>query len=109
MADAAVPTKPPPFERQGVTEAFRPTDFTPKFLRKEALNICGSVRDWPVVDPLLSIEGPGTEQTRRGRFRIRDQVGGPDWTGSAFDPDTQTLDVHSMTNPFVANLVPGDS
>ncbi len=35
-------------------------------------------------------------------------VGGADWTGAAFDPETGTLYVPSMTNPFVANLVPGD-
>ena len=34
-------------------------------------------------------------------------VGGADWTGAAFDPDTGLLYVPSMTNPFVANLVPG--
>ena len=35
-------------------------------------------------------------------------VGGADWTGAAFDPETGMLYVPSMTNPFVANLIPGD-
>src|SRR6185369_12117790 len=29
------------------------------------------------------------------------------WTGAAFDPETGMLYVPSMTNPFVANLLPG--
>lgn len=35
-------------------------------------------------------------------------MGGADWTGAAFDPDMKILYVPSMTNPFIANLVPGN-
>ena len=34
-------------------------------------------------------------------------MGGADWTGAAFDPETGMLYVPSMTNPFVANLLAG--
>src|SRR6185503_5439726 len=35
-------------------------------------------------------------------------VGGADWQGAAFDPETATLYVPSITTPFVADIVPGD-
>ena len=35
-------------------------------------------------------------------------VGGADWQGGAFDPETGMLYVQSITGPFVADLVKGD-
>jgi quinoprotein glucose dehydrogenase len=98
------PTKPPAVEWQGVTEDLL-IDFTPE-LRREALEIVKRYRIGPLFTP-PSIEGPGAND-RKGTIQNPGSVGGPDWTGSAYDPDTQTLYVHTMTNPFVANLVPGD-
>jgi len=98
------PTKPPAFDRQGVTIDDL-IDFTPQ-LRAEAIEILKNYVTGPVFTP-PSIAGtaPGEKQ---GTIELPGSVGGADWTGAAFDPDTGMLFVPSMTNPFVANLLPGD-
>lgn len=95
------PTRPPAFDRQGITENDL-LDFTPE-LRAEALAIFKQYVTGPVFTP-PSVAG---EQTK-GTIELPGSVGGADWTGAAFDPDTGMLYVPSMTNPFVANLLPGD-
>jgi quinoprotein glucose dehydrogenase len=98
------PTKPPPFDRQGITTDDL-IDFTPE-LRAEALEIVKQYVIGPVFTPpsVVSVEPGGT----KGTIQVPGSVGGADWTGAAFDPETSTLYVPSMTNPFVANLLPGD-
>jgi glucose dehydrogenase len=98
------PTRPPPFDRQGVTVDDL-IDFTPE-LRAEALGIVKEHVTGPVFMPpsIASTEAGGT----KGTIQVPGSVGGADWTGAAFDPETGILYVPSMTNPFVANLVPGD-
>jgi glucose dehydrogenase len=98
------PTKPPAFDRQGITEDDL-IDFTPE-LRVEALAIFKRYRTGPLFTP-PSIEGPGPDDLK-GTIELPGSVGGANWTGAAFDPDTGMLYVPSMTNPFVANLIPGD-
>ncbi|MGQ0735886.1 MAG: pyrroloquinoline quinone-dependent dehydrogenase [Acidobacteriota bacterium] len=97
------PTRPPAFDRQGITEDDL-IDFTPE-LRGEALAIFKQYRTGPVFTP------PSVVETRAGgtlgTIQMPGSVGGADWTGAAFDPETGVLYVPSMTNPFVANLVPG--
>ena len=80
-------------------------DFTPE-LRAEALEIVKKYVTGPVFTP-PSIVGAGPEDTK-GTIQLPGSVGGADWTGAAFDPETGMLYVPSMTNPFVANLLPGD-
>lgn len=99
-----VPTKPAPFDRQGVTVDDL-IDFTPE-LRAEALEIMNKYVTGPVFTP-PSVVGPGPNE-KKGTIQLPGSVGGANWTGAAFDPDTGTLYVPSMTNPFVANLLPGD-
>jgi len=94
------PTRPPAFDRQGITENDL-IDFTPE-LRAEARAIFKQYVTGPVFTP-PSVMG---EQTK-GTIELPGSVGGADWTGAAFDPDTGMLYVPSMTNPFVANLLPG--
>ena len=94
------PTKPPAFDRQGITENDL-IDFTPA-LRAEALAIFKQYVSGPVFTP-PSVVGENT----KGTIELPGSVGGADWTGAAFDPDTGMLYVPSMTNPFVANLLPG--
>jgi glucose dehydrogenase len=98
------PSKPPAFDRQGITENDL-IDFTPE-LRAEALAIFRKYRTGPVFTP-PSIEGPGPNALK-GTIELPGSIGGADWTGAAFDPETGMLYVPSMTNPFVANLIPGD-
>ena len=98
------PSKPPAFDRQGITEDDL-IDFTPQ-LRAEALAIFKKYRTGPVfTPPSVAGEGPNDLQ---GTIEMPGSVGGADWTGAAFDPETGVLYVPSMTNPFVANLIPGD-
>jgi len=99
------PTRPPAFDRQGVTIDDL-IDFTPQ-LRAEAIDIVKNFVIGPVFTP-PSIAGtaPGD---KLGTIELPGSVGGADWTGAAFDPDTGMLFVPSMTNPFVANLLPGDA
>src|SRR4030095_16638673 len=47
-------------------------------------------------------DGPGAT---RGTVQLPGSVGGADWQGAAFDPDTRMLYVESITGPFVADLV----
>jgi quinoprotein glucose dehydrogenase len=99
-----VPSKPPAFDRQGLTVDDL-IDFTPQ-LRAEAIEIIKPYVTGPVFTP-PSIEGPGPQDTK-GTIQMPGSVGGADWTGAAFDRETGMLYVPSMTNPFVANLLPGD-
>jgi glucose dehydrogenase len=95
------PSKPPAFDRQGITENDL-IDFTPE-LRTEALTIFKKYVTGPVFTP-PSVAGDAT----KGTIELPGSVGGADWTGAAFDPEAGMLYVPSMTNPFVANLLPGD-
>jgi len=99
-----IPTRPPPFDRQGVT-IDELIDFTPE-LRAEAVAIVKQYVYGPLYTP-PSVVGEGQGETK-GTIQLPGSVGGADWTGAAFDPDTKILYVPSMTNPFVANLVPGN-
>ena len=99
-----LPTKPPPFDRQGVTVDDL-IDFTPE-LRKQAIEIMNQFVVGPVFTP-PSVAGTGPD-AKQGTIQLPGSVGGADWTGAAFDPETGMLYVPSMTNPFVANLLPGD-
>jgi glucose dehydrogenase len=99
-----IPSKPPAFDRQGITEDDL-IDFTPQ-LKAEALEIFKQYRTGPVfTPPSVAGDGPGD---LKGTIELPGSIGGADWTGAAFDPETGMLYVPSMTNPFVANLIPGD-
>jgi quinoprotein glucose dehydrogenase len=99
-----IPQKPPPFDRQGLT-ADDLIDFTPE-LRAEALAIIKHYRTGPLfTPPSVASDAPGAT---KGTIELPGSIGGADWTGAAFDKDTGVLYVPSMTNPFVANLIPGD-
>ncbi|HEY3160806.1 MAG TPA: PQQ-binding-like beta-propeller repeat protein [Vicinamibacterales bacterium] len=98
------PTKPPAFERQGST-ADNLIDFTPE-LRQEALTIVKQYVTGPLFTP-PSIRGKGPNDTR-GTIQLPGSVGGADWQGAAFDPESGLLYVPSIATPFVADLLPGD-
>ena len=83
------PTKPPPFDRQGVTIDDL-IDFTPE-LRAAALDIVKHYVIGPLFTP-PSIKGPGPDDTK-GTIQLPGSVGGADWQGAAFDPETGTGDV----------------
>ena len=95
------PTKPPAYDRQGVTIDDL-IDFTPE-LRQEAIEILGEYRYGPIfTPPSLPREGP---IARIGTVQLPGYTGGSNWTGAAVDPDTGILYVPSFTSPSIPGLV----
>jgi quinoprotein glucose dehydrogenase len=86
------PTKPPPYERQGVKEEDL-IDFTPE-LRQEALAIVRKYDHGPLYTP----------PSLRGSINLPGWAGGSNWQGAAFDPDTGLLFVPSITAPILVKL-----
>ncbi len=83
------PTKPPPFEYQGVSEDDL-IDFTPE-LAAEAREIGRGYRLGPLfTPPSLQVEG-GTQ----GTLMRPGLGGGANWSGAGFDPETGLLFVPS--------------
>ena len=100
-----VPTKPPPFERQGITEDDL-IDFTPE-LHAEAVAIMKRYVIGPVFTP-PSVRAAEGERGTLGTIQMPGAGGGASWHGATFDPDTGRLYVASRTVPIAADLVPGD-
>jgi quinoprotein glucose dehydrogenase len=96
------PTRPPAFDRQGVTVDDL-IDFTPE-LRAAALAV---VKNY-VIGPMFTPPSLKTADGTKGTIQLPGSVGGADWQGAAFDPATGLLYVPSITAPFVADLVPGN-
>jgi len=90
------PTKPPAYSPQGVTldDAF---DLTPE-LKKEAQEEMKKYRIGPLFTP------PSLEGTL-GRPGI---IGGANWGGGAFDPETGMLYVKSSNSPAVFRVIKPD-
>jgi quinoprotein glucose dehydrogenase len=97
------PTKPAPFDRQGLTDDDL-IDFTPE-LKAEARAIA---KQWTIgpmfTPPTLEGTAPGE---KKGTLYLPGWVGGANWGGAAFDPDTSTLYVPSVTFPWLGALVKG--
>jgi len=95
------PTKPPPFDRQGVSVEDL-IDFTPE-LHAEAVEGVKVFRLGPIfTPPSLANAADGTS----GVLMLPHATGGANWEGGAFDPETNVLYVGSFTNPFIAALEP---
>ncbi len=94
------PTKPPAFDRQGVTQDDL-IDFTPE-LRAEALALADSLILAPLFTPPVSIgEMP---EGKLGVFQIPGAWGGANWNTGAFDPETGVYYAVSHTLPGVGRL-----
>ena len=98
------PTKPAPFDRHGLTMDDL-IDFTPE-LRAEAVEIANRYVLGPIYTP-PSIKGDGPDDTK-GTLQVPTEVGGAEWGGAGFDPETGILYVPSITGTFAADLIPGD-
>jgi quinoprotein glucose dehydrogenase len=95
------PTKPAPYDRQGVTENDL-IDFTPE-LRAEALKLIadGKIRMGAFFAPPSLADAPdGT----KGTLSLPGNLGGSNWEHGAFDPETGMLYVGSWTNATVHAL-----
>jgi quinoprotein glucose dehydrogenase len=93
------PTKPPPFDLQGVTVDDL-INFTPE-LRVEASKILEQYRIGPLFIPPI-VAGTGG---KRGALVVPSAIGGANWQGGAADPETGMIYVGSMTTPSVMSLV----
>jgi quinoprotein glucose dehydrogenase len=85
------PTKPKAFERQG-TSYDDLIDFTPE-LKAEAIKIADQYKMGPLYTPPILRDTNGKLAT----LMLPHHVGGANWPGGAFDPETGTLYVASLT------------
>ena len=94
------PTKPPAYDRQGVSEDDL-IDFSPE-LRAKALEIASWYKLGPLFTPpvVSSIDGP------LGILMSPSTGGGTNWPGGSFDPETGMLYVSSNSSMGALGLVP---
>ena len=91
------PTRPPPYDHQGVT-LDNLIDFTPA-LHAEALKIASRYKIGPIFTPppVSRVEGP------IAGFR---SSGGTNWPGGSFDPETHVAYIPSFTAMPILGLLP---
>jgi quinoprotein glucose dehydrogenase len=96
------PTRPAPFDRQGITENDL-LDLTPA-LKTEAIEVAKRYKMGPIFTPpvVSSLEGP------LATLQLPSEVGGANWPGGSFDPETNALYIHSHANVFMNALVPAN-
>lgn len=97
------PTKPPAYDRQGVSIDDL-IDFTPE-LRAEAVQLVSRYKLGPMFDPPLvsKLEGP------LAMLHLPSATGGTNWPGGSYDPETHIAYVFSQTNISALGLVPPPS
>jgi quinoprotein glucose dehydrogenase len=96
------PTKPPAFERQGTSVADL-IDYTPE-IKAKALEIANGYKLGPLFTPPIVSDTNG----KRGTLLSPSHVGGENWQGGAFDPETGMLYVASVNNPDSLGLAAAD-
>ncbi|HLH44566.1 MAG TPA: PQQ-binding-like beta-propeller repeat protein [Bryobacteraceae bacterium] len=95
------PTKPAPFDRQGVTEADL-ADYTPA-IKAEALKVASQYVLGPIYTPPIVKDEGG----KLGTIQLPGAGGGANWMGASVDPETGMLYVPSTTSPYISALQPG--
>jgi len=95
-------TKPPAFDRQGVSPD-DVIDFTPE-LHEEGLKLISRYKIGPIFTPpvVSKVDGP------LGTLVMPSATGGANWQGGALDPETNKLYVYSVTTPSAFGLVQPD-
>jgi quinoprotein glucose dehydrogenase len=94
-------TKPPAYERQGVSVDDL-IDFTPE-LRAEAVKLVSRFRIGPIFTPIVVSKWPGPLAT----LMLPDATGGANWQGGSYDPETGVYYIFTNTNVAALGLVPG--
>ena len=95
-------TKPPAFDRQGVTIDDL-IDFTPE-LRAEAVKLVSRYKLGPIFTPPIVSKWEGPLAT----LTLPTATGGANWQGGSFDPETKMFYIFSNTSIGVRGLVPSD-
>jgi quinoprotein glucose dehydrogenase len=93
------PTKPAPFDLQGVTTNDL-ADFTPE-IKAEALKIAEQYKLGPIFTPPIVYDSGG----KQGTLQVPGAGGGANWQGAAADPETGMLYIPSVTTPYLSALV----
>ena len=94
-----IPSKPPAFDQQGVSDNDL-IDFTPE-LKAEARKIVSEYKTGPIYTPPVLL---GSPDGPKGLLLVPGTNGGADWGGAAFDPETGMLYVPSAHMPTVIAL-----
>jgi len=97
------PTKPPAFDRQGITTDDL-IDFTPA-LRQQALQAIEGFRIGPIYTPPSLANAP---DKTKGTIVLPGFGGGANWESGAADPETGFVYVGSHTSPTLAGLAQPD-
>jgi glucose dehydrogenase/cytochrome c5 len=95
------PTKPPAFDRQGITTD-DVIDFTPE-LKREALKFLADYDIGPLFTPPTIASGVPGE--KKGTILVPSSWGSGNWNTGAFDPERGVYYAVSMTLPEVLPLV----
>jgi glucose dehydrogenase len=85
------PTKPPAFDRQGVSLDDL-IDFTPE-LKAEGAQLASKYKLGPIFTPPVASKWPGPLAT----LMLPSAGGGASWPGGSYDPDTNVVYVYSHT------------
>jgi quinoprotein glucose dehydrogenase len=93
------PTRPPAFDRQGITEADL-IDFTPA-IRAEALEVARRY----VLGPMFTPPSLATEGGTQGTIVVPGTWGAANWNTPSFDPETGIFFAASITIPYINDLV----
>jgi len=93
------PTKPAPYDRQGVSDDDL-IDWTPE-LKAEAQRIAGLHKIGPIFTPPIVAGQDG----KAGTLMLPNATGGANWEGGAFDPETGIVYIFSTTNPTRLSLI----
>jgi quinoprotein glucose dehydrogenase len=95
-------TKPPPFDRQGVSLDDL-IDFTPE-LKAEGAKLASRYKIGPIFTPPVVSKWEGPLAT----LMLPNATGGANWQGGAFDPETKMFYIFTNTNPTPLGLVKPD-
>jgi quinoprotein glucose dehydrogenase len=94
-------TKPPAFERQGVTIDDL-IDYTPD-LRAQAVKLVSQFKIGPIFTPPVVSKWPAPLAT----LMLPDVTGGANWPGGSYDPEEGTFYIFTNTNIAAVGLIPG--
>ena len=92
-------TKPPPYERQGVTIEDL-IDFTPE-LRAEAVKLVSRYQIRPIFTPPVVSRWEGPLAT----LMLPSNTGGANWQGGSFDPETKIFYIFTNTQISAHGLI----
>ena len=96
------PTKPPAFDRQGVSLDDL-IDFTPE-LKAEAVKMAARYKLGPLFTPPVVSKWDGPLAT----LVLPNFNGGVNWPGGSVDPETKLLYMYSFTQAWALSVVPSD-